>query len=375
MPPSEPSSCARALGRGRAALLWGAAAFLLAQMGLWLALDADWTLRDPEYGQHLGRLRQRLEARGRARPPLVFLGSSRVAMGFRPGLLPANGPGARGEPVVFNFGLLQSGPVMELLCLRRLLADGIRPDCVFVEVWLWILPASARSQTAVFGPQRFGRGDLRALRRYGAEPPQEERGWPEELVPSLSYRALLRNHFAPGWFGPENPQDKAWEDVDAWGWLGLPPHAASRTGDRAFMEGMRKSYTGQANEFTAGDDSRRAFADLFRLCRQEKITAVVVAMPDGFLADYDPAANARMDDFLRELSREHGTPLVDAREWAALDEFVEGIHLTHQGAARFTKRFGREVIRPYLDGEPLARRWPPGQLAQTSSESSPPKAE
>src|SRR5262249_6618327 len=58
---------------------------------------------------------------------------------------------------------------------------------------------------------------------------------------------------------------------------------------------------------------------------------------------------------LREISRGQGVPLVDARDWAPLEDFVEGVHLTHDGAAAFTERFGREVLESYLDGGPPGR--------------------
>ena len=46
--------------------------------------------------------------------------------------------GAAG-PVVFNYGILGAGPVLELLTLRRLLADGVHPDCIIVEAWPYII--------------------------------------------------------------------------------------------------------------------------------------------------------------------------------------------------------------------------------------------
>src|SRR5262249_57475954 len=69
------------------------------------------------------------------RPLLLMLGSSRPAVGFRPGVLSPAGDDPDSGPLVFNFSLLSSGPVLELLCLQRLLDDGIRPDFVLVECW------------------------------------------------------------------------------------------------------------------------------------------------------------------------------------------------------------------------------------------------
>ena len=81
--------------------------FLLAQAGLNLALFTHWPLRDPEYGRRLSALRQRQAERGPGRPLVLLMGSSRVAMNVRPGLMEVNR--REGGPTVFNFGLCRPG--------------------------------------------------------------------------------------------------------------------------------------------------------------------------------------------------------------------------------------------------------------------------
>src|SRR5687768_1884754 len=97
-----PSPQTRLASRGRATLLWAMGLFLLVQAGLCLALTFSWPLRDPEYGRRLVSLRQRQRERGPGRPLVVLLGSSRVAMNIRPGLMEVNRRDAPG-PIVFNF--------------------------------------------------------------------------------------------------------------------------------------------------------------------------------------------------------------------------------------------------------------------------------
>ena len=36
--------------------------------------------------------------------------------------------------MLFNFGMVGAGPLVELVVLRRLLAEGVRPDLLLVEV-------------------------------------------------------------------------------------------------------------------------------------------------------------------------------------------------------------------------------------------------
>jgi hypothetical protein len=343
--------------RARGALLWGLAAFVAGQLALAWALNGWWRVRDPEYGLRLNSLRARTAERAPGRPLLLFLGSSRVATGFRPDQVSENRPAA-GRPVVFNFGMCRAGPVLELLTLRRLLADGVRPDGVFVEVWPFLSANSAASQMSGFQPERLRRQDRRAMRAYYADSRPRAQRWAEEFLPVLAYRKPLLRQLAP-WLVDDPPHaNEDWEDLDAWGWLRHESYDTSYMG-QPVAQRIKDIYLTHVRNFAPSDGTRRAFADLLALCRRERIAVVLVAMPDGFLADYDPAGRARMDDFLRELSAGPDVPLIDARAWLPPDDLVEGVHLTHAGAAAFTERFEREVLRPHLNGAAVAR-CPPG---------------
>src|SRR5260370_23321206 len=117
----------------RASFIWGLLAFLGIQFTLSILMD-HWQLelRDPEYGYKLGRLRERLAEEPR-RPLWIILGSSRSGLGFRPEVLPRCRSGGAESPLLFNFALTGAGPLMELMCLRRVLSDGIRPSRVVVQ--------------------------------------------------------------------------------------------------------------------------------------------------------------------------------------------------------------------------------------------------
>src|SRR5262249_4492410 len=120
--------------RPRSALLWGLACFVGFQLGL--AWDMErWQpeLRDAEFGYKLATLRKQLE-KSRDAPLVLALGSSRTQLGFRPSVVSSVCSGGSEPPVVFNFGLVGAGPVIELMCLRRLLDHGIRPHSVVVEI-------------------------------------------------------------------------------------------------------------------------------------------------------------------------------------------------------------------------------------------------
>src|SRR5438552_1029215 len=158
----------RAYSRARGALAWGLACFVAAQLAFFLAAE-QWQpkLRDPEYGRKLERLRSRLAENPQARPLILTLGSSRVSMGIRPDCLPAYA-GTNGQPpLIFNFGLCKFASLGGLLCLRRLLRDGIHPDVVLVETWPPFLSRDVE-QLANLDPERLSRRDLSELCRYAA---------------------------------------------------------------------------------------------------------------------------------------------------------------------------------------------------------------
>src|SRR3954468_2991079 len=156
----------RERARARLALASALACFVAAQLAFVLA--AEWwqpKLRDPEYGRKLERLRSRLAENPRSRPLIRTLGSSRVSMGIRPDCLPpCAGPEGQ-TPLVFNFGICRFASLGELLCLRRLLSNGIRPDVVIVEIWPPLLVLDA-NQVQVLDPNRLSRQDLALLQRY-----------------------------------------------------------------------------------------------------------------------------------------------------------------------------------------------------------------
>src|SRR5262245_39319377 len=150
--------------RARHALLWGLLALL--GMNVWFLLATEFwhpEWRDPEFGHRLTALRNaRAERPGR--PLLLALGSSRTEMAFRPSVVEAALAEDGEPPLTFNFGISGSGPVMELLCLRRLLGCGIRPDYLVLEILPPLLHQEGRySEDAWMNLLRLGWRDWRHI--------------------------------------------------------------------------------------------------------------------------------------------------------------------------------------------------------------------
>ena len=125
----------RSLGLGaRKALVCGLAVFTALQLGLAIRMDRRQPdLRDPEYGYKLLLLRERLATEPN-RPLMLLVGSSRVALGLSPETLATCLPAGQDSPIIFNFAMNGSGPLLERMLLRRLLAAGIHPRWLILEV-------------------------------------------------------------------------------------------------------------------------------------------------------------------------------------------------------------------------------------------------
>lgn len=216
----DPVPCrCRRTGPGRGSLAWATVFFLGGQLGLALVLEYGRPgVRDPEYARRLTSLRA-CRDRLPGSPLVLALGSSRVAMGIRPES--PDRPGRESEPLLFNYGLVGAGPVLQLLCLHRLLEDGIRPDLVLVEYWPPFLDQEgSRAEETRFDPLRLGGRDLILAGRY-FRPGQRlySRWWAAQLFPEFSYRLILFNQLLPAWLPWRERQDTRWGTLDASGWL------------------------------------------------------------------------------------------------------------------------------------------------------------
>jgi hypothetical protein len=344
-------------------LLWAVGYFAVAQAGLLWALTASSSLRDPEYGHRLSALRQRLAERAPGRPLVVLLGSSRVALGVRPGLLATN-ERTGGRPIVFNFGLCRAGPLLELLCLRRLLDDGIRPAVVLAELWPVVLPWASGEEQAV-SATRLSWTDEQRLAPYLARPGALRRDWLQRhAVPWHGERRHLLARWAPALEGCAPEQNAEWEGLDGWGWLRHPryagnPREAPAARRRRVAETARVLLD-TLRDFAVSEMSCRALGEMAEVCARHHIRLAFLLMPGPVAEDSPPDVTGKIEEGCSELSRRLNVSVVDGRGWASRDDFEECVHLSHRGAAQFTRRFGRE-LGPYFAGRSFAARWPPGR--------------
>ncbi len=351
-------------GRARAALLWGLILFALGQLILALCVYRGHSdLCDAGYSSRLRRLRARL-AEGRDRPLLLVLGSSRPALGFHPSLTGVHGQPGAPAPIVFNFAFVGSGPVREWMMLRRLLAAGVRPDWLLVEVW-----APFMTQIGMYGEQEpvlradWDWVDLPLLRRF------YQLGWAatssvleRHLAPAVHYRQGLLNRYAPFLLPGELVREmevlkvRSFVSEDDWG--AYPAEGQPMRGEigEKMLALGRFVLTPVFRDFHIHKNSNEALHALLDECRNRKIKVALFMMPEHstLRAFYPPTVKAMFHRFVAGLSKEYGIPVIDGRTWCADDEFVDMCHLLGTGARTFSERFGREVCQPLLDGRPLA---------------------
>lgn len=365
MAPQRPRKARPAL-QARAVLAWGVGWFVLVQA---LAIGLlEWKrpeLYDPKYGCRLLGLRARL-ADEPGKTLLLILGTSRAEQGFRPGLLPA-WPGGTG-PVVFNLARGGSSPLLNLLTLRRLLADGIHPDRLLLEIF----PPSLVQEQAGATIFKMSLRDLPVLRRYAVN----RKSWAYFLRDRLGlwyrYRSSLLACQAPAWLSSPARWGERWWDLRGGEWLEISEDVTAPERLRETADARRR-YFHKLQQFAIAADADRALHALLDLCREQGIGVVLFLMPEAseFRSWYPPPARARLAAYLAALQREYGTPVIDARHWIPDRDFWDSHHLLRPGAAAFTQRFGAEVIRPLLPGlsDPAAvpgRPVLPGKSQQVS---------
>jgi hypothetical protein len=343
----------RVAGKARSALAWGVGGFLLLQVGLIIGMDRCVPeFRDLAYAQKMTRLRQRTECAS-ARPlTVIMLGSSRTVFGLKAGRLETPLAEAVGRPVVaFNFAMYDSGPVMNLMTLRRLLADNIRPDLLLLEV----LPPALTDKTHTLeinrvAAEQLAWSDVMVLERFEADRRDVRHDWWAAYpVPWYSHRFTIVSRFAPGCL-PLRLRLDYFTGIDGSGSVEPPAYLASDAQRNAALEKARVEYADYLSGFHLGGPPCQALRETLEVCHKEKIRVALVLMPEGtqFRSWYQAEDWELIEQFLADLSHEFRVPVINAREWIADEDFIDSHHLLAAGATKFTDRLGREVSRQLL---------------------------
>ncbi len=318
------------------------ATLLACNLALVVALEhAPPRWHDPEYGKRLGLLQAR-QREYPGRPFVVALGSSRVAIGLHPASLPVESDG----PLLFNMALVGSGPVMELLVFRRLLADGVRPDAVLIEYWpAFLHEAGTYHEAARFDAHRRRPFDARTLRDEFPDPAARRIDWPiAQALPLRTHRLNAWNQLLPGGLPRAQRIDGLWSRIDPWGRL-ADRDSVTDAGRPTLREVHAGYYRPLFAAYEVSEVADRALRRLLRECADAGVPAALLLMPDApAFAEWVPAeARSRAADHERRLRAETGVPVMDARGWIDAAQLPDRIHLLTPGAAEFTRRLQGEL--------------------------------
>ena len=307
-------------------------------------------LREPEYGRKLSLLKTQIR-QSPHRPLLLLLGSSRTAYGLCPEFL--FGAESPNSPLVYNFGILGGGPVYELLYFRRLLDAGIRPEWVVVEVHPALLKSAPELMAAHLPP--LGRCDLRdlcLLHNYLDNPRSTWCQWLRyRAAACYRFRGELMRRVAPQWLpDPVQPDTAALDKTTPSGWVPGPWPRPEDVVRQARANLVRHFYSPGYQDFAVSERPDRALREVLALCRQEKIDAALLLMPESEeLRDSAvTAAQHTIGRYLAELGREHGADLFDASHWCKDAEFADGQHLLADAATRLSATLGKRVLGDWV---------------------------
>jgi len=307
------------------------AALLIFNVALSAASECSPWVRDPVYADRASKLRQHWRGEGRR---LLVLGSSRTWFGF---------DALRAGGGCFNFGLPAAGPLTQQIYFERLLAEGLVPEEVVVEVMPALLAFSGA------GPEelRFLNGD-RLSRTEAQWNPRLQREWRSaRLQPWTGVRQQLLGRVCAGAL-PWHLRHDAGRGVDGGG--RVRPSIA-RVSDAERAAGFKRDRSHHAAALANFDPSPvalNALDALLNACARRGVRVTLLLMPEarGFELLYGPGVAEAYRALAATTAATHGCNLIDARGWIADDLFFDGHHLLDAGAASFTDRLVATLRSP-----------------------------
>ena len=327
--------------RPRRALAWCLASFCTLQLALAAAIElrAPW-LRDPVYDRKLDQLQARISAEPAA-PLVLALGSSQTFDGFHAELLERRLSSSAGpRPIVYNFGLPGAGPLSELLVLKRLLAQGIRPDLLLLEVTPGLMHGA--EQIAMSG-DRLAIGELRTAAPFASNYEYFAAvRLLRSLVPFHTHRESLLLAALPEWAAPRR-WGMTFQMFDPRGWEGIPQTSDA---ERAvYAKVLADAYRPLLSSRQLDPRSCDCLRQLLDLCRDEQIRTVLVLMPqaESFAGLYSHEMQTAIEVELAQLEAEFSVLCIDARGWMADADFYDSQHLLATAAGDFSERLAQRL--------------------------------
>lgn len=332
--------------RPRRALAWGLATFFGLQLTLAAAIElqAPW-LRDPIYDRKLDQLQARLATEPGA-PLILALGSSQTFDGFDAGRMEQRlNSAVVSNPIVYNFGLPGAGPLTELIVLRRLLGEGIRPELLLLEVTPGLMHGA--EQIAMSG-DRLALDELQTAVPFASGDRLFAAGrWLRSFTPFHTHRESLLQALLPTFAAPRR-WGMTFQMFDANGWESIPPTPSA---ERAvYAKVLQDAYRPLLSASHLDERSRQCLRRLLDLCRSEQLRTILILMPESaaFEGLYSDAMQAAIQAEMAALESEYEVSCIDARRWMTDEDFFDSQHLMAAAADDFSERLAGQL--PAIDG-------------------------
>jgi hypothetical protein len=342
--------------RARRTVLCGIGLFVILQLLLsaYIHLIAPESC-DAEYALRIASYRRRT-AQSPAALTVFVLGSSRTFYGlqgeeFERRLAEITGR----QVVVCNLGNPGGGPVSHLLTTQRLLADGIRPDLMIVEVLPGLLAGQVPLHEIDEGripTKTLRHSEVELLTRYGRPERQVSnyQVWLANLVPCHNYRIELVNLVAPRLFRYDYQLTR---DFDR---FGGHEFAFKRRETGRLLDLQRESWMHYLHGFELGQRQTQAVRETIDDCREAGVSIALLVTPEGpeFQSWYQPGDWEKIDGFLATLANDEQIPVINGHDWLNEDAFVDSHHMLAHGAREFSLRLAEHVWAPLHRRDQLA---------------------
>jgi hypothetical protein len=336
--------------RGRSALLWAGATFLVVQLAVGLALDNSWpNLRFPYAVHVINEVRQCAP-----KPDIICVGSSRMGMCFRAKEIVRclREQGGDRAIQVYNATLPRGDLLADDYVVEHLLGQGMRPAVLVVEV----SPESLARYNEWLDTDILNQFTWAEVPRLLHEAgylgaPQRRALFLSRFTPIYQYRRELRQTLFRHWSPPKLPSlSESQDSMEAYGWS----EVYARLGDPARFSGytqlMLPGLKAWLNRYQVGGFSARALTQMVRAARRDGIEVVLVAMPvtAAYRAYYTPSVQAQFHAYLDRFTQKYGCHFVDYHDMLPDDNFWDGYHALEAGGMRFSNRLATEVLAPLL---------------------------
>ena len=270
----------------------------------------------------------------------VMLGSSRVMNGFDGRSFERELGREVSRPVVAaNLGVPGAGPIDSLVQLGRLLREDRNPDLALIEILPNQFNTAPDSSPPLGASASLDAADRKWLEQFRLTIPQAT-AKPIRSSPLAVWnyrRELLRATFP-----------KILDGGDSAIWARNCDECGSRlryekaTPDlrRASLEVARKQFAEPLANCELGGDGFTALEAMLETCREHRIPAALVIMPEGpeFRSWYRQGVQEQLLTRLRDLASRKQAELID--HWDAMPEeaFIDSHHLLAPGAIEFSSR-------------------------------------